>query len=54
MQSTAAPEVTFTTIEGERLTMADLPGEVVLVNFRASDCIPCLQAMPRIARFVDQ
>ena len=29
LQSTAAPEVTFTTIEGERLSTADLRGAIV-------------------------
>jgi len=43
-----APEATFATIDGERLTTASLRGKVVLVNFWATDCIPCMREMPRI------
>lgn len=49
-QPVAAPEATFTTIEGQTLTTADLRGKVVLVNFWATDCIPCMREMPRIVR----
>ena len=47
-QPVAAPEATFTTIEGQTLATEDLRGKVVLVNFWATDCIPCVREMPRI------
>ncbi len=42
----AAPNVTFTTIEGKKISMADLKGKVVLVNFWATDCPGCIKEMP--------
>ena len=49
-QRVAAPDATFTTIEGQTLATADLRGKVVLVNFWATDCIPCMREMPRIVQ----
>ncbi len=44
----AAPVVTFVSIEGEKITTADLRGQVVLVNFWATDCVVCVREMPQI------
>jgi peroxiredoxin len=41
-----APEVTFTTIEGKKISMASLKGKVVLVSFWATDCPSCNKEMP--------
>lgn len=46
----AAPDVRFATIEGEILTTGELRGKVVLVNFWATDCVPCITEMPRIVK----
>ena len=46
-----APDVTFTTIEGKKISMADLKGKVVLVNFWATDCPGCIKEMPQFVRF---
>lgn len=43
-----APEVTFTTIEGKKIAMADLKGKMVLVNFWATDCPGCIKEMPAL------
>jgi peroxiredoxin len=43
-----APVVALTTIEGEKLTTADLRGKVVLVNFWATSCVTCVKEMPEI------
>lgn len=42
----AAPQVTFISIEGEKISTADLRGKVVLVNFWATSCTTCVAEMP--------
>lgn len=41
-----APDVTFTTITGEQVTMQELRGKVVLVKFWATSCVTCVAQMP--------
>jgi thiol-disulfide isomerase/thioredoxin len=41
-----APNVTFTTINGEQISMQSLQNKVVLVNFWATDCPGCIKEMP--------
>jgi thiol-disulfide isomerase/thioredoxin len=43
-----APNVTFTTIVGKKINMADLKGKVVLVNFWSTDCSVCVEEMPKL------
>ncbi len=49
-----APNVTFTTIEGKKIAMADLKGKVVLVNFWATDCPGCVKEMPALVNAYKQ
>lgn len=42
----AAPDVSFTTIEGKTFSMQDLRGKVVLVKFWATSCVTCIKQMP--------
>lgn len=53
-----APDVTLVNLDGGRVHLADLRGQVVLVNFWATTCVPCMTEMPRLAatqrRFGDQ
>lgn len=46
MQKPQAPEVTFTTLDGQKISMKDLRGKTVLVNFWATDCPGCIKEMP--------
>ena len=48
-KSGAAPEVQFNTLKGERINTSDLRGKVVLVNFWATDCVPCVHEMPALS-----
>ena len=41
-----APQVTFVSLKGEKITTAGLGGRVVLVNFWATDCPICVKEMP--------
>lgn len=45
-----APAVTFTTIEGKKISMTDLKGKVVLINFWATDCPGCIKEMPDLIK----
>src|SRR6476620_8815913 len=47
-QKPAAPEVTFTTLDGRKIAMSDLKGKVTLVNFWATDCPGCIKEMPQL------
>ena len=41
-----APDSTFTTITGERISLNEQRGKVVLVNFWATSCPGCIKEMP--------
>lgn len=46
MDKPGAPPSTFTTLEGKTLTLDELRGKVVLVNFWATSCPGCVKEMP--------
>jgi peroxiredoxin len=43
-----APPVTFTSLKGEKVATGELRGQVVLVNFWATDCPSCIKEMPAL------
>lgn len=47
-QRPSAPDVSFTTLNGETVTTTQLRGKVVLVNFWATTCTTCIKEMPHL------
>ena len=47
---TCAPELTWFDDAGHRRTLAELRGQVVLVNFWATWCVPCRREMPMLSK----
>jgi peroxiredoxin len=41
-----APQLTFLSIKGDKITPESLQGKVVMVNFWATDCATCIKEMP--------
>jgi peroxiredoxin len=48
------PSFTLTTIDGNKISPSDLEGKVVLINFFATWCGPCMQEMPELYRDIWQ
>ena len=44
--STPAPDVTFISIAGDKVSTQSLRGKVVMVNFWATSCVTCVKEMP--------
>jgi len=49
-----APAFTITTLDGQSISMDSLTGKVVLIDFWATWCGPCRQALPRIRKIAQQ
>jgi cytochrome c biogenesis protein CcmG/thiol:disulfide interchange protein DsbE len=46
LSSGMAPDFTITSFEGETITLSELRGQVVIINFWASWCPPCREEAP--------
>jgi peroxiredoxin len=57
-QPQQAPEVTFLSIDGQKISSQSLRGKVVMVNFWATSCTTCVKEMPQMVetynKFKDQ
>jgi len=52
-ESGQAPNFTLTTFDGETIQLSDLQGQVVVLNFWASWCIPCQVESPALQAIWD-
>src|SRR3990172_5069800 len=48
-----APDFTLQTVDGEAVTLSDLRGQVVVLNFWATWCPPCRAEMPALQEGYD-
>lgn len=44
----SAPNLTMTSISGEKLSLQQLRGKMVLINFWATSCPGCIEEMPKL------
>ena len=53
-RATMASPFAVTTLDGRHITLDDLHGRVVLLDFWATWCVPCQQLLPRLQRLATQ
>lgn len=46
-----APETEFTLVSGEKIKLSELRGQVVVINFWATWCVPCRRELPLLDGF---
>jgi peroxiredoxin len=50
----AAPDFTLQSLQGSSVTLSNLRGQVVVIDFWASWCDPCEESMPHLQEIHDQ
>ncbi len=53
LTSQIAPDFTLQTLDGASVTLSSLRGKVVLINFWATWCPPCVREIPRLVRVAE-
>jgi len=54
METEGVPEMSFTTIDGGTVKLSELRGKIVILNFWASWCNPCVQEFPSMLKLVEK
>ena len=52
--SVTAPDVTFISLAGDKISTQSLRGKVVMVNFWATSCTTCVKEMPQMVETYNQ
>jgi thiol-disulfide isomerase/thioredoxin len=54
MEKEGVPDVNLARLDGSRLSLSDLKGKIVIVNFWASWCNPCVEEFPSMLSLVKE
>ena len=54
LETEGAPSLEMSDIAGTKLNLAELKGKIVVVNFWASWCTPCLEEFPSMIKLFDE
>ena len=54
MENVGLPDIPKTSLTGEQISMKALNGKIVIVNFWASWCAPCLEEFPSMIKLVKE
>ena len=54
MENDGVPDVALSRLDGTSLKLSDLRGKIVIVNFWASWCNPCVEEFPSLVKLVTQ
>ncbi len=53
LKSDLAPDLTLQTLDGQAVSLSGFKGKVVLINFWATWCPPCVREIPRLVRVAE-